>query len=274
MKCCLYSLAAFLTLNLNAMEQTFRKPVGPINTLCYSPQGEKLARDNGVTVEIWDFNDEKYHSFPVNDIVGSMIFCTLDNKMRLISIPIIAFPPSTSCDLRVWDLENKELIEIFENYYQESSLDACSPDGIFCLHTDSQIQHPTMWEIKTKRIKQQFMNEENDIIYSLVFEKDTQSCAFGTDKGIKIFDVLSGKKTVTFQDDSTSHNGVSFCANSNTIASASGTSIKLWDINSGKIAHEVPLEKLLVTLACSPDDVTIAYSIENTNQIFFLDTRK
>lgn len=261
-------LIFFLTFNLNAMEQK-RKPVGHINALSFSLEGNMLAQDAYTEIKIWDFNKQKYsHILSVKDIIGSLNFCILDNKTKLISIPNIV-----SHDLTLWDLENNRIIETFENLFEETGLDACSSDGTFCLHVDSQTQHPTMWEIKKKLFKQRFNNAKSDIIYALAFSHDTQSCTLGTDNGINIFDVVTKEKTVTLQDDSTSHNGVVFSPNNQVIASASGNFIKLWDIRSGKKAHEFPIQKLAVALACSPDDVSIAYSTEEDEKVLLLDIR-
>lgn len=262
-------LIFLLTFNLNTMQQAFRKPVGHINALSYSPEGAMLAQDAYTEVKIWDFNKQQYtHNLSVKDIISSLNFCTLDNKTKLISIPTIV-----SYDLTLWDLEDNKHSERFGNLFEESGLDTCSSDGAFCLHVDSQTQHPTMWEIKKKLFKQRFNNTKSDIIYSLAFSHDTQSCTFGTDSGINLFDVTTREMISTFKDGSTSHNGVAFSSGNGTLASASGRFIKLWDIKSGKNIHELPIQKLAVALACSPNDITIAYSTEDDQEVLLLDIR-
>ncbi len=232
---------------------------GIIASLDYSPDGKRIAMGQDFKVAIWDIEQKKYtHEFKNEDVASSVKF--FKDNVHLIAT-IGASPCSMT--IKVWNIITGESTQELKDCFKGTYANACSDDGVFCLHTDDiEFQSPILWNIEKRECVKTFEASKDDTIVALALSNGTNFCATGgTGQIIKIFDVSTGQETNLFIDTSEIA-ALAFSSDTKTLISSTQCAregIKLWDISSGKIIQN-HINSYAGSLACSSDDTTIAYS--------------
>jgi WD40 repeat protein len=213
---------------------------------------------------------------------------TLDNQGAIVSS--VAFSPDGKTfvsgnhngTVKLWEVSRGKELDIFQGHKGAVYSVAFSPDGKTIAAGGEN--NTLLWEVSSKKELGSFPASKQT--NSVAFSPDGKTIAVGNSDGtIRLWEVSSGKKLLTFADQSTSLYGsadyevhanyissIAFSPDGQTLASGSeqGT-IKLWKLSRQKlhaILSEWPGgdfsdERYVTSLAFSPDGKTIAAGVSS-----------
>ena len=129
----------------NFLEQRFKgESKSYLWALSYSPDAQRLAVGDNDRVKILDFEQRRItHELDCNDLVSSLNFCEDGVKLILTAGSLFG------TNLQVWDGLTGEVMQVFGDYFNQSEVNTCSADGLFCLHAEPQ-SRPSLWHIEKK----------------------------------------------------------------------------------------------------------------------------
>ena len=179
-------------------------------------------------------------------------------------------------NIRIWDLNHRELLIIFAGHTQAIKSVAFSPDGKI-LATASDDKTIKLWHINTWE-EICTLGGHTHTVKSVAFSPDSQMLASGSwDKTIKIWDVNTRREISTLQGHKLQINAVAFSPNGKILASASSDrTIHLWELQ--KLQNRPCFSPLgilsghtwtVLTVAFSPDGRILATgSDDNTIKLW------
>jgi len=171
----------------------------------------------------------------------------------------------------MWDSSTGECLQTFADYFNQSDVNTCSDDGVYCLHAEPQSK-PSLWNVVKKECVQQFDND--DLLFSLALSNEGKQCAMGgMQEIIKLFDVASGKHIMELKDNLTIINALAYMPGDKLLVSGpeEDDEIKVWDLGSGKVIQKFKHNGATIALACSPDGKRIAYSDRSDSVVRYFD---
>jgi WD40 repeat protein len=268
-----------------------------VTALAFSPDGRLIAsgHDNG-SIRIWDIEKrQKIHSLADAHKSVSALAFSADGKTlasageeksihlwdvangeprRTLSghkdrIPALAFHPlqprlfSAGWDttVRVWDAGTGEPIILLNNHASQVHTIALSPGGHLLASADSA-DSIHLWDLERNRDVKVWAGNGAEV-RCLAFSPDGRRLACGgADRVILLKDVHRDESSVGPFEGMGLRGGVALTPNGSRLLSLSpGSSLRVWETESGKQATELQEAGVLRAFALSPDGKTVAGSL-------------
>ena len=233
-----------------------------VESVAFSPNGKMLAAGTeGGPIKLWDIEN------------GQNLATFKGEALRVFSV---AFSPdgktvaSGGSDNRIqlWDVETKQNIATLTGHEDIIFSVAFSPDGRI-LASGSQDDRVKLWHVETGQNIYTFKHREP--VFSVAFSPDGTVVAGGSYRGIKLWNIETGKEVRLKGETTVKSGSIAFSPDGATFASASvgrfgGTpgAVTLWDIETGKdLATLHGHTERIPAVAFSPDGTTIASGLRD-----------
>ncbi|WPJ63259.1 hypothetical protein SMAC4_13631 [Sordaria macrospora] len=240
-------------LDWNACFQTLEGHSGTVDSVAFSPDGQRLASGSwDGTIKIWDpasgscLQTLKGHRSPVTSVAFS------PDGQRLAS-------GSWDGTIKIWDPASGSCLQTLKGHSGAVSSVAFSPDGQR-LASGSWDETIKIWDPASGSCLQTLKGHSNGV-NSVAFSPDGQRLASGSwDGTIKIWDPASGSCLQTLKGHSGAVNSVAFSPDGQRLASGSwDETIKIWDPASGSCLQTLKGHSNWVSsVAFSPDGQRLA----------------
>jgi len=127
-----------------------------------------------------------------------------------------------------------------------------------------------IWD-RVGRARVRTLAGEDASYFCLAWSPDSKWIASGCKQGpLTLFDIATGRPTRTFDHDATC---LAFSGDGKTLAAASHGNLKVWNVNSGAVLHQIALDSpdddANYTMDFSPDGSLLAVAGDRTAQIDF-----
>jgi WD40 repeat protein len=268
-----------------------------VTALAFSPDGRLIAsgHDNG-SIRIWDIEKrQKLHSLPDAHKSVSALTFSADGKTLVSAgeeksihfwdvskgeprrtltghkdrVPALAFHPSQArlfsagwdTTVRVWDTNTGEPIILLNNHATQVLAIALSPNGNLLASADSA-DSIHLWDLERNRDVKVWAGNGAEV-RCLAFSPDGRRLACGgADRVILLKDVHRDESSIGPFEGMGLRGGVALTPDGSRLLSLSpGSSLRVWETNSGKPASELKEAGVLRAFALSPDGKTIAGSL-------------
>ena len=171
--------------------------------------------------------------------------------------------------IKIWDIETgKELLTIPITTLSENTiLPAFHPDGKrIAGGSQNWIK---IWDIETgKELLKISSKEENSIAIFPTFHPNGRQIIGGSQEWIKVWDIETGKECLSIKSAEFDYANLLSLDRKGSFVSGifRFNKIKVWDTNSGKIAHELEIKAV-----CEKMQISDAYGIDQATLEFFAD---
>jgi len=210
-----------------AHQQTFKEH-NQVFAIAFSPDGKTLASgtESGV-IKFWDIKTGTYskmifrHDSNVSRSVNDITF-SRDGKMLASA--------SNDRTVRLWDIETGTSLRTFNGGWPCNAV-AFSPDctTLAWAGWDNTVQ---LWDIKASAQRHSLKGHHNHVT-SITFTSDSQILATGAeDFTVRFWDAATGTFLRSFRNSDQVH-AITLTKGDTMLASASGSHIELWDMETG-----------------------------------------
>ncbi len=230
-----------------------------VSSVCYSPDGSKLARAEGKLVVVCDAST----GFVQKTLRGHK-----DYVLTVNFAPDGKTIVSGSRDksVRLWDSQSGKLLRTLTGTRCGPVWSVVfSPDGTKLLSGSSD-KAVRVWATQSGEEKM-ILKGHTNVVSSVVFSPDGATIASGSwDHTVRVWDAATALCKLTIEGHGSQVNGVSFLSDGKVIVSCSGepfssdgdNSIRLWSLESGEEIRTLKGHGSAVLAACfSPDGETI-----------------
>jgi WD40 repeat protein/tRNA A-37 threonylcarbamoyl transferase component Bud32 len=251
-------------------QQTFRGYAGSVTSVCFSPDGTRLAsssRDPGTSgeVKVWDM------------IRGQEL---LSLKWPGTSVTSVCFSPdgkrlataTTDHTVKVCNVANGQEVLVLKGHTEGVTSVCFSPHGKR-LASASGLQ-VKIWD--AARDQEVFtLKGHTGLVVSVCFSPDCQHLATASwDRTVKVWDVRRGQEALTLKGHTFEVTSVAFSPDGKRLASAgmdrfSRGEVKVWDVEKGQEDLSLQGHTGVVYSVCfSPDGQRLATSEESTVRVW------
>jgi WD40 repeat protein len=158
--------------------------------------------------------------------------------------------------IKIWDAQTGKELRVLGGQDDPVESIAFSPDGL-TLASGSRNGALILWDTKSWKAKQK-IKLNNALVRSVAFSPDSKTLAGSISLTVK----NTSPALVTI--DSPPNNGVNMIGVSGYEVRAIGGAVKLWDIETGKMALELAnSQNIIPTVAFSPDGQTVANAVHD-----------
>lgn len=159
-------------------------------------------------------------------------------------------------EVKLWDLESKQLLRTFTGHADCIYAAAFSPDAKL-LATSSYDKLIKLWDPATGQ-ELRTLKDHIDAVYALQFTPDGRLLVSASaDRGVKIWNPATGERLYTLSDATDGLNTLALSPDGTRVAAAGlDKSIRIWSIDakSGSLLHSrIAHEDQIIKLAWSPD---------------------
>lgn len=160
--------------------------------------------------------------------------------------------------IKLWNVKTGKNLRTFVGHVRKIESIAFSPNGKIIASTGNQESVINLWDVETGQ-KVRAIELSSYIYHEIVFSPEGKTIAKQDTDGIKIWDVLSGKEIIVFENSAKQGcQNIKFSPDGERLASGCGQLIKIWDVSSGKELNSIRGHGNDVTsLGFSPDGKTI-----------------
>jgi dipeptidyl aminopeptidase/acylaminoacyl peptidase len=227
--------------------------VSPVASLKFSPDGKLIAVGGYQVVRLIDSATGKPLALLSGhaDYVRSLAFSP-DGKM----LAAAGGPPQRGGEIKIWDVQSKQLIKTLRGHKDCIYSVAWSPDGKL-LASGSYDKMVKLWDAATgQEVKN--LQDHIDAVFAVAFSPDGKHLASGSqDRSVKIWDIASGQRLYTLGDATDGLTSIAYSPSGKQIAAAGyDKSIYVWEVGAsdGKLLHSlIADEDSILALAWSPD---------------------
>jgi RNA polymerase sigma factor (TIGR02999 family) len=162
--------------------------------------------------------------------------------------------------IHVWDVTTGRELILGEGHVGPVNGVALSPDGR-TLASGGGDRTVRLWDLATGRWQRTLTGHEGQVT-GVAFHPGGGFLATGGDDGtVRLWD-LAGDKSRTLGGHDKGAVRVAFSPDGKTLASAGGRSVKLWDVDTGKLTYDLPAEAGTRSVAFSGDGKVVAAGCE------------
>ena len=212
--------------------ETFKGHTTPVESVCFSSQGDSILAANGNSIKLWDISvGKEIKTFSGHTDVIKAVRFSPDGKYAL----------SGGFDkkIKLWDIATgKEIITYQEQKDKVNSI-CFSPNGEYVLSNDGNFKNKTyvlnLFERNTGKKLKSFIGH-SDQINSVEFTPDGKFAISGShDETMKLWDISSGKDVKTFAGHTRWIKALSVSKDGKYVITGSWDyTFKLWDISTGQ----------------------------------------
>ncbi|MEL7493547.1 MAG: pentapeptide repeat-containing protein, partial [Cyanobacteria bacterium J06554_11] len=234
-------------------EVSFSKALGGVNSVAYSPDGNRLAiGDNKGILQVWDINTSRVVSFSRGheDSISSIVYSPNGEYIASAGFDRVA---------KLWEVVSGKCIHVLRGHYKGLRSLTYSPDGQQ-IASSSEDRTIKVWNAMTGECIHTLQGHETPIL-SVVFSPDGELIiSAGEDKIIKIWNTVSGKSVCTLQGHKDWIKSVICSPDGKHLASASyDKTVKIWDVAAGRCIRTLQSHKDSVrSVTYSPDGKHLA----------------
>ena len=230
-----------------------------VGVLAFSEDGKYLASNDGYEerLRVWDVKDATQHAILTpgqGGVLNSLSELTVSSGIKKVA------GRELHGTILVWDAETVEPLSSIPTdrmmLYWRLLL---SPDGKFLAGRNMRSNKIELWQ--TEPGAHLFTLEDHvSPVTAYAFSPDSELFASGAqDSTIILWEVKTGKRLAYLMGYTKKPiRAFAFSRDGNTLASASGNKILLWDVNTRKQIHNFDAVKDIEALAFSPDGRTLA----------------
>ena len=228
----------------------FRGYFRPVSALAFSPDGKRIvSAGEDKLMLVWDMDTGE-----IDGLFGG----------HTDRIPAIIWHPdgrriiSAGWDTtaRVWDAESHEPIILLNSHVGQVVALALSPDGSLLACAD-EANAVHVWDLNTNR-ELHILGEAEAQIRCLAFNHDgSRLAAGGADRSLHLWQPISGECLSGKVEPASAPTGVAVSPDRRRLAGASGTTLRMWNVDSGALLQQRSGNELRA-VAYSPDGQFLA----------------
>ncbi|HEY9599792.1 MAG TPA: serine/threonine-protein kinase, partial [Cyanophyceae cyanobacterium] len=253
------------------VRRTLSKHTDVIKSIAISPDGQILASGSyDRTIKLWSLRTgELLHTLTGHGNRVSCIAISPDSQLLA----------SGSYDrtVRIWSLGTGELLETLVGHTDRVRSVSFSPNGQMLISSAIQVR---LWAARTGKLLRTFAEQSNSA-QLVAFSPDGQTCVVGSlDGTIELWNPHNGKRLHAFASYSggVTSGGITslgFSRSSETLITACGTSLQIWDLNTNKQLRALSSSSGgFSSMAFSPDNRTLACGAGKSIELWDLPSGK
>jgi WD40 repeat protein len=228
---------------------TLKGHTGPVVSVCFSPDGQRLASAGGREVKVWDAHTGQEH---LSIQGGGSRVCFSPDRKRLATA-------SEDRTVKVWDAQTGQEQLSLKGHTGGINSVCFSADGNR-LASASDDKTVRVWSAQTG---QEFrtLKGHTGLVFGVCFSPDGRRLASASsDKAVKVWDAQTGQEQLSLQGHAEPVVAICFSPDGRRLASASwDRAVKVWDAQTGQELLSLKGHTWGITSVCfSPDGKRLA----------------
>ncbi len=251
-----FSIERVNNIKINSAAEVWSLAISDRNIIASGSNNGAIALYNSLTGQLKNQLPSEH-----KNVIRSLIF--IPNTNRLIS-------GDGDGIIKIWNLENLQLIKEFSGHFGSIWSLAISPDGE-TLISSSEDKNIIVWDLKNG--EQTFNSAKHSArVYSVAFSPNGKIFASsGADNQIKIWDASNFKLLNTLSGHQNAVRAIAISPDGKYLVSGSwDKTVKIWELQSGQLIHTLEgHQNRVVTVAFSKDSQTVfSGAIDNSIKIW------